>query len=496
MELTPNDINADASVLTYGFKATSRSIKPVHLGQVMFNHTLGYQHDPELLFEFLQKPGKVPSAELSETIKERFEFTHQRQAEDERLDRIRKTTRKTLANDNALYASQRGSAPTCTSDWFIIDPMTGVGAGRFLYQLIDRSGTAVADALTAQLSDHHDTLSVLFRPLVSDADREDATIKPWSEPDLGPAFADGHIATEFADGYATLGTHMKRDRGGELNYPRDLRRVVKFGAFAFYLYLANRYNEIRDPDEARETRVPIVLNYTGDRDNPVADASLHCADTVQVEVRATAREGAREVLDRRGAKSFSESEILEQIDSRELLDLNRNKESKIETDYEIFRDIYTGDTGDDGFEKLVNAMSDAINMSRYKTYTPLNTVETFGWRCGLLKPRGNRANERRYRPDPEMLEAILLTVVEPGESETLRVICDRLRRRYGLIVGGTDSDRAHLNEWGIEIGASVDEGAPLSNRNYDRFKQAVVDLGYAEEYADGVTIVSTTTNDR
>lgn len=371
--------------------------------------------------------------------------------------------------------------------------MTGVGAGRFLYQLIERSGSAVTGALEAQLSDHHDTISVLFRPLLLDAAREDATIKPWSEPDIEPAFAKDNIATTFVDGYSTLGKHLKQERSGELNYPRDLRRVVKFGAFAFYLYLANRHNELRDASEARDTRVPIVLNYTGDRDNPVADASLNCADTVQVEVRATAREGVREVLDRRGAKSFSEDEILEQIDNRELLDLNRTKQSKIETDYEIFRDIYTGDAGEDAFEKLVNAMSDAINMSRYKTYTPLNTIETFGWRCGLLKPRGNRANERRYRPDPEMLEAILLTVIEPGETDTLGDVCDRLRRRYGLIVGGTDGDRDHLREWDIGIGASVDEEAPLSNRNYNGFKQAVVDLGYAEEYADGVTIVSADT---
>jgi hypothetical protein len=36
------------------------------------------------------------------------------------------------------------------------------------------------------------------------------------------------------------------------------------------------------------------------------------------------------------------------------------------------------------------------------------------------------------------------------------------------------------------------ESDPLSNRNYEGFKQAVVDLGFAQEYADGVTIVSTT----
>jgi len=30
----------------------------------------------------------------------------------------------------------------------------------------------------------------------------------------------------------------------------------------------------------------------------------------------------------------------------------------------------------------------------------------------------------------------------------------------------------------------------LNNQNYEGFKEAVSSLGYAEEYADGVTIVS------
>jgi len=35
------------------------------------------------------------------------------------------------------------------------------------------------------------------------------------------------------------------------------------------------------------------------------------------------------------------------------------------------------------------------------------------------------------------------------------------------------------------------ESDPLSNRNYEAFKQAAIDLGFAHEYADGVTIIST-----
>jgi hypothetical protein len=136
-------------------------------------------------------------------------------------------------------------------------------------------------------------------------------------------------------------------------------------------------------------------------------------------------------------------------------------------------------------------VADAIHQSRYKTYTPVDTIQTFGWRSGIVKPRGNRANERRLSPDPEVLEAIILSVVTPSEQTSLQELCQRLRTRYGIIVGGTDDDREHLDEWDISVGASSVESDPLSNRNYEAFKQAAIDLGFAHEYADGVTIIST-----
>jgi hypothetical protein len=185
---------------------------------------------------------------------------------------------------------------------------------------------------------------------------------------------------------------------------------------------------------------------------------------------------------------------LTEIDDRKLLDLNRQSDEKRREDYETFRDIFTADPGETVFERLVNAVTEAVHISRYKTYTPVGTVMTFGWRAGLLKPRGNRANERRFEPDPEILEAVLLSVVGPDASRPLQDVCRELRTKYGIIVGGTDGDRRHLDEWDITIGTSRTESDPLKNRNYEGFKRATVDLGYAREYADGVTIVSPPTN--
>ena len=493
MSLKLNEVNGDASTWTFGFKATSRSLKPVHVAQVMFGHTLGHVYSSDQLFKFAEKPSKTPSSELPQRIKNKFELDPREK--DERLDQIRQTLRNVLANDNALYASQRGSAPTCTSDWFLINPTAGVSVGRFLHHLVQVSDGKLEDKLQNQLTDHHDSISVLFRPLVKNAERDAATVKPWEGPGADDPLADEKVAAEFVGGFETLSEHLKEPAEGAVNYPRDLRRVVKLGSFALYTYMANRHNEIRDDENARETPIPLVLNYTGDSDNPVANASLECYDAVGTEVQAACRLGVEATLDRLGYRDkteYDEDGIFKKIEHQELLELNRQKDSKRDEDYNTFQYIFEGDPAEDVFDRLVNTVTDAIHQSRYKTYTPVDTIQTYGWRAGLLKPRGNRANQRRIAPDPEILESVVLSVVEPDEQIPLRELCHRLRVQYGIIVGGTDDDRAHLDQWDISVGASVVESDPLSNRNYEGFKQAVVDLGFAQEYADGVTIVSTT----
>lgn len=487
-----NDVNGAASEHAFGFKATSRSLKPVHLAQVLFNQTLGYEYDQDDLFEFLERPSKTPSDELNDDIRELFDFTQRRSIDE--LDNVRQHMRKVLANDNALYASQRGSAPTCTSDWFVISPTAGVTPGRFLYTLTERAESDLERKLTAQLKDHHDSISLLFRPLAQEGERSSATMKPWEEPTLGDAVEDGRIATRLVDGLSTIGEHLKSRNGAAINYPRDLRRIIKFASFGFYLYIANRYNEVRDDGRHRETALPILLNYTGDRNNPVASASLACVDMVSSEVRSVSRLGVRAELDRLGYKADSEEELMAQIENKELLDINRNKESKLEEDYQTFEDMFVADPASEPFEKLVNSVSDAIHLSRYDTYTPVDTIQTFGWRCGLLKPRGNRANERRFRPDPEIVEAVVLSVLGPEESMPLQEFCKELWTRYGIVVGGTPKDREHLEEWDIAIGASNRASDPLSNLNYEGFKKMVLNIGVAREYADGVTIVSPSIN--
>lgn len=494
MPMRLNDINSDASEAAFGFKATSASLKPVHLAQVIFSNILGSTHQSEDLFNFVEKPGKTPSSELDQEYHDLFESA--RDLSDEQMDDVRHRMRKVLDNDNALYASSpRYSAMTSMSDWFVAHRRIGSTPSRFIYTVLDKTQANLNQKLTDQLQDHHDAISLLFRPLAKDGEDENVTVSPWQEPVLGDAFEAGKIAKKFVTGFETLSRNLKdSNRNYNLNYARDLRRIIKFGGFLMYVYMANRHNEISGKG-GKNKPVPLVLNYTGNRENPVADASLESFRVVGSEIQLATRLGVREVLDRQGYRDYSKKEVFREIENHNFLELNRRTQDKIKQDYEKFKQVFRASRDpeqDTTFHRLVDAVSNVIHdfSNRFDTYTPQSTAQTFGWRAGILKPRGNRANKRRFQPDPEMLEPILLSVIGPGESTSLQDLSQELRERYGIIVGGTEQDRSHLAEWNIRLGASASESDPLNNQNYEGFKKAVSSLGYAEEYADGVTIVS------
>jgi len=136
---------------------------------------------------------------------------------------------------------------TSMSDWFVAYRRLGVTPSQFIYTVLDESDSDINQKLTDQLQDHHDAISLLFRPLAKDGEKGNVTVSPWEEPVLGEAFGDGKIADEFVEGFETLSKHLKDSNGDyDLNYARDLRRTIKFGGFLLYVYMANRHNEIRD----------------------------------------------------------------------------------------------------------------------------------------------------------------------------------------------------------------------------------------------------------
>jgi len=482
-----------AGEIVFGFKANSRSLRPIHFTHPLFNHILDYAYvyDDDLL-DLWDKPSKKPSSELSTNIKSLFDGS--RPPNNERIDRIRRYMRLILNNDEVLYNSPIHNAPTCTSDWLVTKVTDAVSIGRFLYFLIDHSDDSLERKIDSQLRDHHDGISLLVRPLIQSAAERGpgVNVDEWEGPEIGndSILSEDGIAQNLLNGFNRLNTHLREPHGASSSYPHDLERVIRFGSFALYLFMINRNYEIRE-NTHHNYRIPLLFHFTTESDS-IENASVQNVNIAQSEVENATRFGVRLVLDNWGWKSFDEAEIITRLEEQSLIDLNRNNEEKVAAEFETLRSMYEVEPAENTFDKLVNVFSNAIHDSTFNSYPPRNTVQSFGWRIGLLQPRGNRANRRRFQPSAELLESIVLSTIEPGPEHqmTLPEFCERLREQYGIIVGGDmEQDRAHLNDWGIRIGSDVSASDPLGSLNYRAFENTLVDLDYATKYADGVTLV-------
>lgn len=489
MQIDIKEVTADASKNAFGFRARSRSLKPIHLAHTVFSHVLGRSADlDDEALDFLERPSKTPSAQLMDDVENLFDSGTQ--LTPEKLDEVRSFMRLVLHNDNALYGSKQFTAPTCTSDWLVSKNAGSVTTGRYIYTLLDESDSEIKTKLRYQLADHHDGISLLVRPLFKQDPEEMNSVQAmsWESPKLGDdPLADDKISQEFIAGYESLATHFKPRNNGVTNYPRDLVHTMKFGSLAFYLFIVNRHNELRDT--SRESKVPIVVNFSNDRESSVTRMSIDCVNTAHSEVENATRLGLEQALLDKGANTLNENEILEQVSNHEFLDLHRRSDAKIEKGFDTFGTLFQADPAGDTFDRLVNALNNAIHLSDYKTFPPKDTVQSYGWRSGLLKPTKG-AKERWYEFSPEMIETIVLSILPADQSSmTIGDFCAELRTRYGIIVGGTNNDRDHLDEWNVRVGSSSSQVDPLEV-NYKTFVDTLADIGLATRYADGVTIVS------
>lgn len=478
-ELDVKKINKQASEHFLGMKATSRSIKPVQLAHVLMNHILGYSYDNEDLYRFTRKPSKVDYDDLDENLIKKFQS--EKGVTEREINEIRWLFHDVLHEDNSYYpGSKRNSAPTFTSDWQLNDLSISVTPGRYLYTLISSEEEAKTK-LEKQLKNHMDGISVMFRPFTKNADKDEITPSTLSDPELEPLMNEDYISDNLQEGFRNLGKHLEDSR--DKKSLKQLRLTVKFSSFAFYSYIINRNNEIRD--NGRDSFVPILLNYA--ESDVIEEASINTRGKAFSEVVNGTRKGIRHELDRIGAKALSDDDVREIVESDNLV--TGRTGGKHGDAKDVFLQNFESEEAGSTFENLVNTLDNVNHVSLFNTYTPRNTVQTFGKNCGLLKPRGNAAKNRYYQPDVEIIEALVKSLVGPEETVPINNFLTRMKDKYGILVGGTDKEKEILDEWNISMGTTDKRSTPLK-RNFEAFKQVLVDLGYATEYADDVTMVS------
>jgi hypothetical protein len=161
----------------------------------------------------------------------------------------------------------------------------------------------------------------------------------------------------------------------------------------------------------------------------------------------------------------------------------------------FIKNMFKTSNTDGNLERLSYAITKTIHMDSFSYYVPEESLIDLGKYAGFVQPwKGTPRSDLYFQLDRALLEAVVLSVLPPDPDHrlTLPDVCNRLRRRYGILTSGADelALQEHLETWNISY-SDVGVG-PLSQlgQNYEALESELVNIGLATKYADRVTIVS------
>jgi len=484
-------------------------MEPVYVAHELFAFILEERGNlDEEFYKFAYKPNRVSCSELDTELINLFEPESTRT--NSKIDSKRRAMYDVAHADTGFYVGAGfPKGPTVTSEWLLTEVDMFREVARYIYTLLVENDAPIG-AIGQELRRTTDAISHIFKPVLdSDASvtlrdsRTGFTPETYRDDEYGPKtddiFASEKISQNLADGMERLITHLKPENGQTLA-PRDLTMIVRFGILAFFLFAINRANELSN--QSRDVFFPLFLNYTGTTTSEAAALSNECLSRAENELIRAMEKGVTSALHESDANAYQQ---FAQSDNQEILEVMLNSgpfgidddnEDLINHKRTLIKNMYSTSDKSSNLECLAYAISKTIHMKTFDYYVPEKSLIDLGKYSGFVQPwKGVKRPQLYFAFDRPLLEAVVLSVLptEGSRRLTLPDLCDRLRKRYGILVSGADelALQDHLGAWNISY-SDVGVG-PLSQlgQNYDAVESELESLGLATKYADRVTIVST-----
>jgi len=476
----------------WGF-VPGRNVKPVHFANGFFRalsgHTRQSVAEPDLIHEAAGGYRKGNSNFSTE------QFI--RDAEGQLMERsgaavkpddvrgLRAALDDVFSQDRALYASPNFWTLTLTHWRHVSSDTSDSSTGRFMAWLLAKIGPPeTVDTLRRVLDDERDAFYELAAPLV-DRRSEMQPVSARSEMnDLLGALAEAPPTQAVARGFARLARHAE-----DLEKTAFLQRVVALGGFGLHVHLVN------STTEGRAGRLAPMLLCARDPAPEVRDASRRTYARGKRRLIEAFEEALTRRLTSRGEDDNDRVGYVRLM--KRLLfpggqsDAQKRAAEDVMERFETDFDTERAAVGTD-FEAFVRALRAACFTANKRklgigTKNPRKVLFFIGKHSGLLGPfRG--PGEKYYRPEPQMLDALVVALLDPGEEGiTEQDFWQRAYEEFGLISGarGKRDVRLLQEEWNVR-GAGTD---PLE-ANAEALRDQLARLGYARTYADGATLIS------
>ncbi len=470
-----------------GFNPTSNATKPPHIANGLFRACTGETCSTEDVHEWIMCEGKKDATSSEEIILKYSELLARQNLEKaSNIRDFRFLLYEIFDQDNTVYPNYDFSVTTIPSHWMIKKRVSSEARiGDFIFEILskqingDRSPTI--KLINEALANDNDDLTKLIKPIIAFPSEKEKRNKVEVEyPD------DSEIIWDFCKdtirrGFDRLTVNLELIEESK-NSLHTLRRLVNYAIFSSLLYMVHA-NAARFNGE----RVPIVID---------AGTGL---DSIKKASEQSFTSGKKAVEDYfvNAIYCVIKDEIASDTDTdcrqwiNEMVLASEDRETEVKKAVNSYYSSFITE-GDSPIKALAKALQVALYTFEYKNNSPSDFCRVLGVRAGLVGPKGNRANIKRYLSNSFTLETVALSVLDKEDLEDgieLKDLGEKLIRDYRMVIG-SDSETEYM----LLEQANITQSTPGDLRgdlslNAQRLANTYISLGLGKKYADGVTLI-------
>lgn len=470
-----------------GFAPTSNGTKPPHIANGLFRACLGETCRTTDVHEWLICEGKKDAISSDEIISSYHQILERGQMEKvSNIKDLRFLLYEIFNQDNTTYPSYDFSVMTISSHWMVKKRVSSeANIGDFIFKIlskkIDGKRSPAIELLRAALSNDTDDMTKLVKPIIAfPSEKEKREVSGVEFPDDSEIRWDS-CKKSIRRGFDQLSRNLVLIEENK-NSLLVLRRMVNYAVFASLLYLIHGNSAVFDGQ-----RIPIVIDAGGELDSirKASEQSFTAAKKSVEDYYVNA------IYDFIGAEIPHDTVTSCKKWINEMVFNSVDKEENVKNAITSYFDSFCAE-GDAPKYALAKALQIALYTFEYKNNSPSDFCRVLGVRAGLVGPKGNRANIKRYLVNSFTLETITLSTVSEDDlvdGIELKDLSDKLVQDYCILIGG-DSD----TEYSILEAANIAQSTPGDLRgdlslNSQQLANTYISLGLGKRYADGVTLI-------
>lgn len=390
----------------------------------------------------------------------------------EDFDATRRIIQKMLDADSGVfidrYKSDHMLSFSLSSKYFVTKFAVYEDAGEFIGQVIKVACPDLADYIRDLLDEASDPISQLFIPVQNDEvasefDGEDVFAQ------LFPVSERNNKTSAFIESIRTSGTCLLHNLQKEPNTLTQLRLFNLFCIFSLFRYIS--YLEAFSCDSKIP---PILLDFSGSNGS-VADASSGTYANIRRSLSRFCSWAHSNILE----QNYSISELKHMgAPIRKTGAVSKETKEAIASMWKMVQEEIAP-LEDDSVYTIVGRTINNI-LARESDFHPGNYLRAVGLLSGLLYPPNSSNN--RFVISQDVLEMLLMSTVEPGETVPGKDIRERLWNSCGIIVGGSSFEECIIQESGLNLQSDSD----ALETNFGLFSATMESLGFADVMADGI----------